>query len=287
MEDILLQVIASGLLMGMVYALVALGLTVIFGVMDIVNFAHGEFLMLSMYASYLLHSSLGMDPLVTVPFTALFAFGLGLLTYYALVKHVLGGPMIAQIFATFGLMLFLQNLVMFIWGPNYYLVKEGLLVGKSFQLGPVILHYGRLGAGLMSLIAFGVIYWLIYHTRLGMAMQATALDREGARYLGINTDRMNALAWGIGGACAGIAGALLTHFFYVYPTVGLIFVMIAFATVALGGFGSITGAFLAGLIVGLVEGLGGFFAGPQFKLTLVYAVYLLVMLVRPKGLLGR
>ena len=195
--------------------------------------------------------------------------------------------MVAQIFGTFGLMIFLQYLAMFIWGPSYKFLQHGILIGKSLSLGPITVSYAVLGAGLGSLVAFLVIYWMVNHTKLGRAMEATSIDAEAASYMGINTERINAITWGIGGATVGIAGALLSNFYYIYPTIGIIFVMIAFATVTLGGFGSITGAFFAGLIIGLVEMLGGYYIGNQFQLTLIYGVFFLVMVLRPRGLFGR
>lgn len=282
----ILSTVVSGLLMGLLFSLVALGLAIIFGVMDIVNFAHGEFLMVGMYTAFLTATVLSIEPLLTLPIAAIVGFVLGIISYYLLIRHLLKGPMLAQLLGTFGLMIFLRYLAMFIFGPDYLSLEEGLLIGKSAKLGSVVLSYPRLGAAILSVIAFGIIYWLINHTRLGRALQATSLDVEAAKYMGINTESMRALAWGLGGASVGIAGALLTNFYYVFPTIGLLFTMIAFATVALGGFGSIRGAFLAGVIIGLIETLGGYYIGPEFKFTLVYFVYFLVIVIRPQGLFG-
>lgn len=282
----ILATIVSGLLMGLLFSLVALGLAIIFGVMEIVNFAHGEFLMVGMYTAYLTATVLSIEPLLTLPIAALVGFLLGVISYYLLIRYLLKGPMLAQLLGTFGLMIFLRYLALFIFGPDYKSLEKGLLIGKSIKLGSVILSYPKLGAAILSIIAFGLIYWLVNYTRLGRALRATSLDVEAARYMGINTESMRALAWGLGGASVGIAGALLTNFYYVFPTIGLLFTMIAFATVALGGFGSIRGAFLAGVIVGLIETLGGSYIGPQFKFTLVYFVYFLVVVLRPQGLFG-
>jgi branched-chain amino acid transport system permease protein len=283
---VIVELLVSGVLIGLVYALIALGLTIIFGVMDLVNFAHGEFLMLSMYCSFWFYALLGVDPLLTVPVTALFGAALGVLTYYGLIKHVLKGPLLAQLFSTFGLLLFLQNLALFLWGPDFRLVNHGWLVDKVVQVRSLRVDYALLGAGVMSLLGFALMYLLINHTRVGRALIATSIDAEGARYMGIDTDRMNALAWAVGGACVGIAGALLANFFYITPTTGLVFVMLAFTTVALGGFGSVAGALYAGIIIGIIQTFGGLYLGSQFKFPLVYALYFVVMLVRPRGLFG-
>jgi branched-chain amino acid transport system permease protein len=284
--EMLLSAIISGLLMGMLFALVALGLAIIFGVMNIVNFAHGEFLMVGMYAAFLTATGLSIEPLLTLPVSATICFILGIGSYYLLVRYLLRGPMLAQLLGTFGLMIFIRYLAMAIFGPDYKTLEYGLLIGKSIKWGPVVLSYSKLGTAVISVMAFGVIYWMMNRTRLGMALKATALDVEAAGYMGINTEKMRGLAWGLGGATVGIAGALLTNFYYVFPTVGMLFVMIAFATVALGGFGSIKGAFIAGLIMGLIIDIGGTYVGPQFKFALIYLTFFLVIIFRPQGLFG-
>jgi len=284
--EMLLSTLISALLMGMLFALVALGLAIIFGVMNIVNFAHGEFLMVGMYTAFLTASILSIDPLLTLPVAAMVGFLLGIASYYMLVRYLLKGPMIAQLLGTFGLMIFLRYLAMCIFGPDYKTLEHGLLIGKSIKLGAVVLSYPRLGTAVLSMLAFGIIYWLMDYTRLGKALKATALDVEAASYMGIDTEKMRGLAWGLGGATVGIAGALLMNFYYVFPTIGLLFCMIAFATVALGGFGSIKGAFVAGLIIGLIMDLGGTYIGPQYKFALIYLTFFLVVVIRPKGLFG-
>jgi branched-chain amino acid transport system permease protein len=137
------------------------------------------------------------------------------------------------------------------------------------------------------LVAFGLLYWFITKTETGMALEATAEDRQAAALMGINTERMFALGWGIGSACVGVAGAFLASFFYIFPQVGSLFALIAYVIVALGGFGSIPGSLVAGLIIGVVEVLGGLFIAPAFKYVAVYLIYLLIVLVRPQGLLGK
>ena len=300
--EILLSAIVSGLLLGMVLAIVALGLTIIFGVMDMVNFAHGEYLMIGMYAGLLIAQVTGLDPLFSIPAAALFGFLLGLLCYYGLAKYLLRGPMVAQLLGTFGLMLFLRNLALLLMGSEDRAVNKGILVGKSFEVGMgVVLPATKLAAAFLSVAAFMAIWLLMNRTKIGMALTATSLNAEGARYMGIRTERMNALAWGLGGATATIAGALLVNFWSVNPFAGLLFTMIAFTIVALGGFGSVPGAFLAGLVVGIITefpGIWDFFTYTfhvkwmeqvpmtSFKYTLVYLVYFLIMVLRPRGLFG-
>ena len=283
--ELAVQIVSSGILMGFIFALVALGLTLIFGVMNIVNFAHGEFLMIGMYSAYLISTVLSIDPLISLPFVALVGFLLGIISYYLLIRHILRGPMIAQLFGTFGLMLFLRYLVMFILGPNPRVLYDGVLIGKIISLSWFTFDISKLVSAGFSILLFVLVYWIIEKTRLGRALRATAIEAEAARYMGIDTEKMNALAWGIGGATAGIAGGLLANFYYITPTVGMLFVMIAFATVALGGFGSIKGAFLAGLIVGLIMMISGQYMS-QIKISFVYLAYFLVVVLRPRGLFG-
>lgn len=280
--------------MGLLFALVALGLNVIFGVMDIVNFAHGEFLMLGMYTAFFTSLLMGVDPLFALPASALMGVLLGLASYYWFIKYLLRGPAIAQLFGTFGLMLFLRYLAQFLFGIDYRILQKGILIGKSFSVGPFIFDATKIAAGALSLVAFAAVYSFLNKTKTGKALQATALNKEAASYMGIKTDKMNAIAWAIGGGTVGVAGGLLINFYYVYPTVGLLFVMIAFACVALGGFGSIKGVFFAGLLVGILEMMfpvfgqlvGSDFLGPHFKFTVVYLAYFIIVVFRPQGLFG-
>ncbi|MBT3256786.1 MAG: branched-chain amino acid ABC transporter permease [Deltaproteobacteria bacterium] len=300
--DILVGSLFAGLLIGMILALVALGLTIIFGVMDIVNFAHGEFLMIGMYTGLLTAQGLGVDPLFTLPVAAFVGFLLGIICYFGFIKFIIRGPMVAQLLGTFGLMLLLRNLALLIFGSEDRAVHTGLLVGKSFDIGMgIIVPATKLAAAGLSVVAFFAVWLLMHRTRVGKALTATALDAQGARYMGIPTERMNALAWGIGGASVTIAGALLVNFWSVNPFIGLLFTMIAFAIVALGGFGSIPGAFFAGLVVGLITEIPGFWdffsytfdaewmmdvPMTSFKYMWVYVAYFLIVVFRPRGLFG-
>ncbi len=300
--DILLSSIVAGLLLGMVLAIVALGLTIIFGVMDIVNFAHGEFLMVGMYTGLLTAQATGIDPLLTLPAAAIVGFLLGILCYTGFVKFLLRGPMIAQLLGTFGLMLLLRNLALLIFGSEDRALHHGLLVGKSFDIGMgVILPATKLAAAGLSVVAFWGVWLLMHRTKVGKALRATALNAQGARYMGIPTERMNALAWGIGAGTVCVAGALIVNFWSVSPFIGLLFTMIAFAIVALGGFGSVPGAFFAGLVVGMITEIPGFWdfltytfeidwmanvPMTSFKYMWVYLAYFLIMVIRPRGLFG-
>jgi branched-chain amino acid transport system permease protein len=300
--DILVSSLFAGVLIGMVLAIMALGLTIIFGVMDIVNFAHGEFLMVGMYAGLLTAQSTGMEPLLTLPVAAIVGFLLGIICYFGFIKFLIRGPMVAQLLGTFGLMIFLRNLALLIFGSEDRALHHGILVDKSFDIGMgVIVPATKLAAAGLSVIAFLAIWMLINRTKIGKALTATALNAQGARYMGIPTERMNALAWGIGGGTVTMAGALLVNFWSVNPFIGLLFTMIAFAIVALGGFGSVSGAFFAGIVVGIITeipGIWDFFTYmfnvdwmaevpmTSLKYMWVYLAYFVIMVVRPRGLFG-
>ncbi len=300
--DILIGSLVAGVLIGLAFALVALGLTMIFGVMDIVNFAHGEFLMLGMYTGLFTAQATGIDPLLTLPVAALVGFLLGIVCYYGFIRFLLRGPMVAQLLGTFGLMLLLRNLALLLFGSEDRALHHGILVGKSFDIGMgVIVSATKLAAAGLAVLSFWGVWMLMNRTKIGKALTATALNAQGARYMGIPTEKMNALAWGIGGGSVTVAGALLVNFWSVNPFAGLLFTMIAFTIVALGGFGSVPGAFFAGIVVGLITEIPGvwdFFTYTfdsdwmsdvpmtSFKYTWVYLAYFSIMVVRPRGLFG-
>jgi branched-chain amino acid transport system permease protein len=283
--DILVQALVSGALMGCVYALIAAGLSLIFGLMEIVNFAHGEFLMLAMFTTFWAWALFRLDPLVSLPGSTLLLFLLGVLVYKGIISRILGAPMLAQIFATFGLAVFLRSAAQFFWTPDFRLVHNPWLGGRLSLFG-VFVGAPQLAAALAALGAFGGLNWFIRRTETGLALMATAQDRQAATLMGIDTERMFALGWGIGAACVGVAGALLTNFFYVFPDVGSLFALLAYVTVALGGFGNVPATLAAGLVVGGVEALVGLWA-PAFKYVGVFCLYLAVVLWRPQGLRGR
>jgi len=280
------QVLIDGMLNGMVYALVAAGLCLIWGVMDVINFAHGEYLMVAMYVSYWLGFLLHVDPLLSMIAAGVFIFILGAMTYQLIIRYTIGKPGLVALLATFGLAIFLKNLCMNRFSPNFLILTDTWLSDKTFQLGNLIFPAPQLAAALIALIVVGLIYALINTTRFGWAIQATAMDRDAAELMGINTERIYLMVFGIGGACVGIAGGIMPSYLAVHPEVGSMFGLIAFICVAMGGFGSIPGALLAGLLVGSVEALAGFYIAPVFKYIAVFGLYLAVVFLRPKGILG-
>ena len=285
MGEQLLQQVVNGLLIGFMYSLIAIGLTLIWGVMNIVNFAHGDFLMLGMFASFWLYTLYGLDPLFSIPICTALLFILGLLIYRYIVSKVMRGPMLAQLVVTFGVSIFLANLAVFLWTPDFRLIEKPLLNG-TWDIADIKLSVPKFVATIGSVIASLFVFLFLKKTKTGKAILATEMDREAALLMGINTERINSLSFAIGSALVGIAGAFLSTYYYIYPQVGGTFGLIAFCVVALGGFGSIEGAFIAGIIVGLAQTLGGYFFDPAYKYAIVFMIYLITVWIRPQGLLG-
>jgi len=287
---LLLQAVADGLQMGLLYALVAVGLTIIWGLMEMINFAHGEFMMLGMFGAWGLSVSLGWDPLITMVPLAVVMYGAGVLVYRLLMRRVQRGEIFTQIFATVGLFFFVQNGVVAIFTSDYRFIHQSLLTGLSganLALGPVRVGVPLLVGGLIALAIFLALYLLIDRTDFGLALQATSEDRDAAMLVGIRPQRMYAVAWGLGTALVAVAGVILVNFFAVYPQAGLSFTVLAYAIVALGGFGSILGTLMAALVVGVVQSVTAAYLPPAFKDAFVFASYILIGLFRPRGLFGR
>ncbi len=280
------QVILDGLLSGMLYALVAAGLSLIWGVMDVINFAHGEFLMVAMYVSYWLGFLMNVDPLVSWAAAAVFLFIIGALTYCLIIKNTIGKSAMSALLATFGLSMLLKNVCLNRFSPNFRILGETIMGGKTLSLGGLILPVPQLVTGMFALVVIFTLYYVIRKTRLGWAIQASAMDKEAAELMGVDTEKIYLLVFGLGGACVGVAGALLPSYLAVHPEVGGLFSLLAFVCVALGGFGSIPGALLAALLIGVVESLSGFYIAPVFKYVAVFGLYLAVIIVRPRGLFG-
>jgi len=279
------QLLVAGLLTGLVFALVAVGLTLVYGVMDVVNFAHGEFLMLAMYAAFGL-ALVGIGPLVGLPLVAIALFLFGIVVYRLFIRRLLAGPPEATVFGTFGLLVLMQGLAQALFTSDYRSVPDPPFAA-TLHLGALALPQAALVEGLGAIVLTGALFAFIEYAPAGRAMRAVSEDRTAATLMGIDVQRINTLAFGLGAACAGAAGALLVLSNPAYPTVGASFALTAFVVVALGGFGSIAGALLGALVVGVLEVLGGYYLSPELKMVPVYLAYLVVVLARPQGLLGR
>lgn len=284
--DILIQAVISGILFGLILALSAAGLSLIWGVMGIVNFAHGEFLMLGMYGTFFAWSLFGLDPLVALPGVVIALATVGVVVYVTVIRWVLREDFLPQLFATFGLAILLRGLAQFFFTPDIRQVGETVSSG-IVTAGPVSFALGHLVAAVGALLVSLLLFAILNRTVFGTALRATAQDRVAAEVMGIDSARMFALAWALGAGCVGAAGALLAIYYPVFPDVGPAFALLAFVTIALGGFGSVTGSVLAGVLIGIVVGVAGVLIAPSYKFAIAYALYFVVLFVRPQGLFGR
>ncbi len=283
------QVIASGLLMGLIYGLIAVGLSLIFGLMDVVNFAHGEMLMLAMYASFGLVLVSGIDPILLAPLMVAALFAVGALAYLGIVRFAMRARAnlgMVQIFATFGLAVGIRGMAQLLFTPDYRSVPNVWLGGRTVSLAGIYLPVPQLAGAAVSILAFGALWLLITRTDLGKALEATREDAGAVALVGIDKNRVFTIGWGLGAGLVGLAGAILSIFYYIHPDVGASFALVAYVTVALGGFGSVFGALAAGIGVGLVEAATTLILPPSLKSIGIYGLYLLVVLVRPRGLFG-
>ena len=284
------QVLASGLLMGLLYGLIAVGLSLIFGLMDVVNFAHGEFLMMAMYAVFGLWVLTALDPLLLAPVATALLFAFGAAVYMGVVRFAMrarSNAGMVQIFATFGLAILIQGCAQYFFTPDYQSIPHSWLGSATVEVLGVFLPVPQLFGAFVSVAAFIALYFLMDRTDFGKALEATREDRGAVALVGISSNRVFALGWGIGAALVGLAGSVLAIFYYIHPQVGAPFAMIAYVVVALGGFGSVFGALAAGIIVGLVEAMAALVIPPSMKSIAVYSLYLAVVFVRPSGLFGR
>ena len=283
---ILIQALISGILIGGVYALIGIGLTLIFGVMRIINFAHGELLMLGMYAAYYLFALLHVDPFLSVVIVAPLLFLFGALLQKTILNRALQALPQNQILLTIGIGLILSNAVMLAFTSDYKILtttysSASVSAGGISISTPLLISFAITGA------ITAALYWFLLKTDTGQAIRATAQDREAAQLMGIDVRRMSILAFGLGSALAGTAGALIAPTYYIFPQVGGVFTLKAFVITVLGGMGSVVGATLGGVLIGVAESVGGVYVGAGWKDVVVFVLFLVVLLVRPSGLLGK
>jgi branched-chain amino acid transport system permease protein len=286
MSIVLVQVIVGGLLLGAVYALFSSGLTLVWGMMNIVNFAHGDFVMLGMYVAFVVWTLFGVGPLLGAPLAALVLATLGVIVYFGLIREIMKGPMLAQILGTFGLALLLRYSVFWWFGANFLSLPENI-VGGTYEIAGLRIQASRLLAGAVALVVTLGLHFLLTRTSLGSKMLAVAEDSTAAQLMGIRPDTMQAIAWAIAAGATGLAGALIATFFYIVPTVGETLGIVAFVTVSLGGFGSVPGALMAGLLIGVIESLSAYWIGAVYKDMVVYSLFLGFLWFRPQGLMDR
>jgi branched-chain amino acid transport system permease protein len=281
----ILQLVVSGLLIGSIYALMSIGLTLIFGVLRVVNFAHGEFLMIAMYGAWAISRLLGGNPyfaaIAVVP--AMFLFGA--LVYRLVIGPGLAKPHLVVVFATMGLSIFLQNIALMAMTADLRDVPP--IFARSISIGGIFIKGELLLGFIVTLLCTVVLQWVIKHTFLGKAIRATVQDGEAAKLMGIAVPRIFLITFAAGSALVGLAACMMVPLFSVFPTVGLNFVLIAFVIVVLGGMGSIEGALLGGFCVGVVQSLSAYYVAPAFGQLFFFLLFLLVMIFRPNGLFGQ
>jgi branched-chain amino acid transport system permease protein len=283
---IFLQSLLSGILIGGAYALIGVGLTIIFGVMRIINFAHGELVMLGMYASYFLFTLGHVDPFVSIVFVfpALFLFGA--LLQKTVINRVLNALPQNQILLTIGIGLILSNTMMLLFTSDYRIISTRYSSG-SFRIGEISVSVPLLLSFVITAAVTAALYWFLLKTDTGQAIRATAQDRDAAQLMGVNVRRMSVLATGIGAGLAAVAGALISPTYYIFPQVGQPFTLKAFVIVVLGGMGSVLGATVGGILIGATESLAGAYVGGGMKDLVVYVLFLLILLFKPAGLFGK
>jgi branched-chain amino acid transport system permease protein len=281
-----LQAVLNGLLTGSLFALIGMGMALIFGVMHIVNFAHGTFLMLGMYATYVLYERLGVNPYIGFMFAAVVLFVIGVTTYQLLLRRIAERSEFMSILLTLGISLIFIDAVLLSFGADYRQVNIPLL-SVNFRAGSHIsINAPRLLSFAITVaLAFGM-FWVVMRTRFGRALRAIAQNRYAASLMGINVLRIQAIAFGLGLAAVGVAGGLLLPVFYAYPDVGHQFTLKSFVMVVLGGMGSIGGAAIAGLVLGVIESLVSLYWGNEWALAVDFVIFLLVLSFRPNGLFG-
>src|SRR5579859_4205256 len=285
MLEIVAQAVINGLLIGGIYALVSIGVTLIFGVVKIVNFAQGEFVMIGMYITFFLATQLGLDPLVSLFVCMPALFVIGVLIQHFLIRRVLGLNDLPQIFLTFSLSLLIVNIALMLLTANYRTVHTAYS-DEAFHLGGLYVPVAKLIAFGVAMLLSALLWAFLRTTDLGKAMRAASQNREVAQLMGINPNRVFAVALGIALALAGAAGSLLMPFYPAYPMVGQVFVLMAFVAVVLGTLGNVAGALIASLLMGIAESLGIQFIGADSGLIVVFLLLLVTLAVRPSGLAG-
>jgi len=279
------QALASGILTGGLFALVAVGLTMILGVLKIINFAHGEFLMLGMYLTYYCFAKFGLDPYLSLLICIPAFFILGSLIQRFLINPVLKSPMEIQILVTLGMFFFFQNLALVLFGPYLKSINTEY-ANNIITIGSASFTSTRLIMFCFALVFTGILYLFLKKSDLGKAIRACSEESHGAMLVGINVKKVYMVAFGIGTACAGAAGSLLMPVYYVDPYIGLTFVMTAFVVVVLGGMGNFFGALIGGFIIGLAESFGSIILSASLKQLVTFVIFILILLFRPTGLLG-
>jgi branched-chain amino acid transport system permease protein len=283
---ILLNVAVQGVLTGLVYGLMALGLSVIFGVVRVVNFAHGEFAVVAMYASFVLFSALQLDPFLAILPIAIAFFGIGYGLHVTLINPFVGRAEHEQFILLAGLAIVIVNGLLMIFGPDARAANLPYAF-DSFLVGPLFFDKARVYAAVAALAVAALLFGFFRYSRTGTAIRACADNLVGAAVVGLNVKRLYALTFGLGLACTGAAGALLVTIADAAPNLGPAYTLLAFVIVIIGGLGSMSGALVGGVLIGVSEAVAGFFIAPSMKSMFSFALLVAVLVLRPQGLMGR
>ncbi len=280
-----MQALFEGIINGSTLALVAMGIALVWGVMGILSFTQGEFLMIAMFCSFYLNLYFGLDPIVSLPICMAIMFGIGFIVYKLIIARALRGPVLSQRLITFALSMVLVNLALLLFSGDFKTIPEVAISG-SIDLGFMVLSKQKIVPFVISVCVAGFMFLFLNKTRTGKAIRATSMNKTAAGLVGINPEKTYALAFGLSAAIAGAAGCALTYFYYIYPNVGANFQLFGFIAVVMGGFGSIPGAFFGGLIMGLADSFTGVYMNMAFKYVGICVVFLLLVQFKPKGLFG-
>ena len=283
---VLMQSIISGILIGGVYALIGIGLTIIFGVMRVINFAHGDIMMIGMYLTYNLFTLIGIDPFASVLITIPLMFLFGGFMQKVFINRVLNSLPQNQILLTIGLGIIMSNTMMLIYTSDYKILTTSYSSSSVNILGISVSEPLFISFIITAAITL-LLYWFLLKTDTGQAIRATAQNREAAQLMGINVKKMSIIAFGLGSALAGTAGALISPTYYIFPQIGSTFTLKAFVITVLGGMGSIVGATLGGVIIGVAESVSAVYISSGWKDVVVFVLFLLVLLFKPAGLMGK
>lgn len=282
----ILQLIVSGAMLGGVYALMSIGLTLVFGVLRVVNFAHGEYMMLAMYAVFWLFATLSLDPYLSALLVLPAAYLFGVLTERLFLRPTLEAAHVVQVFVTLGISVFLQNVALLLWSADFRSVRVPY-ASTIIEFGPILLPASRLIAFTVAMLVALALGLVLKYTYMGMAIRATAQDRRCARLMGVDVDRVYSVTFATGSALVALAGILLMPLYPVNPFTGAEMILVAFVIVVMGGMGSILGAVVAGLLIGMVESLSAYWLGSEVKQLVYFIAFLLVLIAMPAGLFGK
>ena len=283
---LVLQVLANGLVLGGLYACIAVGFSLVWGVLNVINILHGSFIVLGSYVAYYAYTAWGIHPFVAVPLAGAVLFVLAYALQAGVINPVIASPVLTTLILTFGLDLLLNNAMLVLFKADYRKVNLANPLGV-LNLGGIVMPLDRVAAMVLALLLTGALYWVLSASRVGRAIVAVRMDREAAALMGVNVRRIYAVTFGLGAVMAGAAGSLLSVIFPISPLNGPLYLGKAFVICVLGGLGSVGGALVGGLALGVIESFSALAFGPEHALTVAFALLIVLLLVRPTGLLGR